>query len=77
MKSNLTMEEVQSDLRDSQRDVASLRMLVSGMRVFVNQPGAENRSHLRLDLLKWETMLSTGEMLHAKIEEALASISTP
>ena len=68
----LTKAEIQKDLADSQTDIDNCRKAVEGISGFITHNGGEDRRFLRIDLVKWEGILSAGERVHKLIEAALA-----
>lgn len=67
--STLTLEEVQKDKEFSKTDIEALSWIVQGIERFMYNPCGENRSDFRVDLMKYESLLS--EAL-TKVNSALA-----
>ncbi len=65
---NLSIQEIQRDLDDTNRDIACLEAIWDNLRIFIEQPGIERREIFRTDLLKYESLLMKGKRLKENIE---------
>lgn len=70
---NLTKEEVERDLADTNRDITCLINIVNNLKIFIEQPGEEDRSVFRADLSKYENLLNQAERLESRISAVLDS----
>lgn len=67
MKANLTLDEIEADIADTKRDISCLKSITDSLRVFIYQPGSEDRSMFKVDLFKYEVLLTQGRDLLGNI----------
>ena len=67
----MTLAEMNQDLVNTEGDIYRLRAIVANLCGFIQYSGGENRKHLRMDLFKYEAMLSEAEVLKGKIQEKI------
>lgn len=72
----LTIEEVQSDLEDTKRDITRLTAIVENLHAFIFDSVHKNRALLRTDLFKYETFLLRARDLLPRIEAKLNSLKS-
>jgi len=62
-KPPLTQNEFNTDWRATKTDIQHLEMVVGGLRGFTAQSGGEDRRHLRMDVIRFESLLAEAEGL--------------
>jgi hypothetical protein len=76
MTANISKQEAQIDLEDTQRDVKRAKIIAGNIRLFITETGqtGEDRNYLRVDLLRWEGIVSQGLRLESKIQDYLSGL---
>lgn len=71
MKTNMTREEMEADLKATHDDIERLAAIVENLRGFVLHSAGEDRSGFRMDLFKYESLLLQAQRLAVSIENRL------
>lgn len=69
---NIPPAEVEHDYAETKKDIAHLEAVTQHLRAFITETD-EVRDHFKLDLMKYETLLSQARLLLAKIESFRAN----
>lgn len=73
MKNLPPRQEIEVDLAATQRDVRRLTSIVNNLDSFITDSCGEDRSRLRVDLMRYRSLLATSIELEGRISEALAA----
>lgn len=68
---NLTIQEIQTDLTNTERDIQALSNIVESLDIFIFQSGGEDRSAFKTDRLKYSALLAEACVLKSKSQSAL------
>lgn len=71
------MSEISADLEATKNDISALEFITHNIRLFMVESGGEDRSDFRVDLMKWESLLSQARLLMTKIEAAKERLNNP
>lgn len=70
----LTLAEVRADLAATDRDITRLDTIAANLALFIDDSQDENRSHYRMDLLRFRVRLIEARELRTKILAKLAEL---
>lgn len=63
----LTIEEIEADLNETERDIVTLDMIVQNISDFITRSHGEDRSAFRMDLFKYEALAGQARGLRERI----------
>lgn len=75
MTAELTIKEVQADYAATLRDIERCAIIAANVRLFMEDSVGEDRSKFKMDVFKWEALLSQARRLRDKIQLKLEELS--
>lgn len=74
---NLTLNEMQIDLANTESDIQALASIVGALDIFITRNGGEDRSGFKTDRLKYSALLAQAHKLKDKIQFAILDANAP
>jgi hypothetical protein len=69
-----TKAEAEKDLRDTDKDLARIHLVIENMELFIRDSDGENRDFLKADLFRWNGLRDQANRLRDAILKHLATL---
>lgn len=66
----MTLLEIEEDLKNTERDIQYLQVITQALNAFIRESDGEDRSSFRIDVMKYESLLSEAYDLKRRINLA-------
>jgi hypothetical protein len=66
---SISIEEATKDLEYTRNDIRVLNTIISNLSDFIYNSGGEDRSSLKIDLYKYQSLLNQAKIIELRIQE--------